>query len=53
MIEEHNNVHVAITSKIDTVSGHLHPTIAQMHEYSGQIWGSDIAKDDFMNGKEV
>jgi len=38
--------HVAITSKINIVSGDLYPTIVQMYEYSGENWGSNV-KDDF------
>ena len=60
MIRECNNIflgsdvtfyddgnHAAIASKIDAVSGDSHSTIAQMHEQSGQSWGSNGAKDDF------
>ena len=60
MLGEHNNSllgskvvlsgdsnRASITSKMDAVSGDLHPAIAQTHEYSDQSWGSNFAKDDF------
>ena len=46
MLSDDDN-HVAITSKIDIVSGDSHPKIVQLHENSGQRWDSDIVKDDF------